>query len=365
MSFKIFVINPGSTSTKLALFEDETCLVSENVFHDSSILKTFPHINDQLDYRMDVILDFIRDNHLDLTGIDAIVGRGGSSFSVASGVYEVNDLLVADTRASKGGLNHVSNLGVQLAKKMQAIYGGRLFMVDPTVVDEYQDLARITGCKGVYRRAISHALNQKATARYHAMTHGQVYEESRYIVAHIDGGISVDAHCLGRMIDGNNAAGGEGPFTPTRIGGMAVTDVAEHFPDKTPEELVMMCTEDGGLSSHFGTSNADTIHAMVDKGDPEATRVWKAMIYRVGKEIGAMSCVLEGRVDAIILTGGLMRFADVEEDLRRYCGWIAPICVYPNELEFEAMAGGALAVLRGEIRARTYTGRPVWQGFRD
>lgn len=363
MAFKIFVINPGSTSTKLALFEDETCVVSENVFHDSSVLKTFVQINDQLDYRMTVIKKFIEDNHLDLSGIDAIVGRGGSSYSVASGVYEVNDQLIEDTRASKGGLNHVSNLGVQLAKKIQDIYGGKMFTVDPTVVDEYDDLARITGYKGVYRRAIAHALNQKETARHHAAAHGEKYEDKRYIVAHIDGGISINAHKYGRMVDGINAAGGEGPFTPTRIGGMAVTDVAEHFAEKTAQELVMMCTESGGLTSHFGTSNADVIHALVDKGDAEATRVWKAMIYKVGKEIGAMSCVLEGRVDAIILTGGLLRFADVEADIRKYCGWIAPIYCYPNELEFEAMAHGALSVLRGEKEALVYTGRPVWNGF--
>ena len=362
-SFKIFVINPGSTSTKLAMFRDNEILISENVFHDSTELMKFATINDQLPYRLRVVREFIEENNIDMSHLDAIVGRGGSSYSVASGVYEVTPLLIEDTRAQKGGLNHVSNLGVQLAAELQKHYGGRMFMVDPTVVDELWDVSRITGVKGVYRHAISHALNLKATARHHASCVNRPYEDLNLIVCHIDGGISVTAHRKGRMVDGNNAAGGEGPFTPTRIGSMAVTDVIEHFSTKTPQEMLMMCTESGGFSSHFGTSNADHVHALIESGDKYAKLVWDALIYQVCKAIGSMSVVLEGQVDGIVLTGGLLRFPEVEQGVRRRCGFIAPVYTYPGEFEFQAMAGGALSVLRGEREALIYSGKPVFQGF--
>ena len=362
-TYRIFVINPGSTSTKLALYEDDRKVFSENVFHDSKELLAFPTINSQLPYRMRVIRAFLRDNGIDLTGIDAIVGRGGSCAPLASGVYEANEKMLADTKAAVGRLNHVSNLGIQLACELQAEYGGRVFVVDPTVVDELCDLARVTGLAGVHRRAIAHALNLKETAKRHAAAVGRPYESLRLIVCHIDGGISVTAHENGRMIDGNNAAGGEGPFTPTRMGGMAVTDIIEHLSKKTPAELLQLCTEGGGFSSHFGTSNADEVHRRIESGDEYARLVWDAMIYQICKEIGAMAAVLCGRADGIVLAGGLLRFPEIEENIRRRCGFIAPVYAYPGEFEFEAMAGGALAVLRGETEPLVYTGEPVWKGF--
>ena len=363
MSVRIFVINPGSTSTKLALFEDERRILTENVFHDSSQLLQFRRINDQLPYRMKIIRDFIRNNHLDLSQVDAFIGRGGSCYPVPSGVYEITPQLLEDTRAARGGLNHVSNLGVQLAAELQREYGGRMFMMDPTVVDEYQDIARITGIRGIHRRAISHVLNQKETARRHAEAMGCRYEDLRLIICHIDGGISISAHDHGRMIDGNNAAGGEGPFTPTRIGGLAITDLIEHLSGVSPEKLLQMCTESGGFTSHFGTSSADTVHRRIEEGDAYARLVWDAMIYQTAKEIGAMSVVLRGRVDAILLTGGLLRFPEIEASLREQCGFIAPVYAYPGEYEMDALARGARDVLTGRIQPSIYPGRPVWEGF--
>lgn len=362
-NYRILVINPGSTSTKLSMFENERCIFTEDVFHDSSILRTFPTINDQLDYRMEVVHQFLEDGHIDLTGIDAIVGRGGGCYSVESGIYRIDDLLIQDTKNARGGLYHSSMLGVQMADALHRRYGGIQLMIDPPVVDELCDLARVTGVDGIYRRSSSHALNLKATARIHAAHMGQKYEECNYIVCHIDGGISVTAHKKGRMIDGNDAGGGEGPFTPTRMGSMAVTDIIRYFQDKTPEEMRSLCSQTGGLSSFFGTSNSDTVHQMVEDKDPKAVLVWNAMIYQIIKYIGAMSTVLQGDVDAIILTGGLLRFPDVEEKIRESCGWIAPITSYPGEFEQEAMAAGALRVLRGEEEMKTYPGRPVWNGF--
>lgn len=363
--YRIFVINPGSTSTKLSLHENDECLFSTDVFHDSSILKTFPTINDQLDYRMQVVTDFLKENNIDLNGIDAIVGRGGGCYPIVSGIYEVTDKLVEDTKLAKGGLYHSSMLGVQMAQLLQKKYGGLCLMMDPPIVDELQDLARITGVKGIYRKAICHALNLKAAARKHARKLGKKYEECNLIVCHIDGGISITAHKNGRMIDGNDAGGGEGPFTPTRMGTMAVTDVNNYLRDKSYEEIRSLCSQTGGLSSHFGTSNSDTIHEMVEKGDSEATRVWNAMIYQTAKYIGNMAVVLEGKVDSIVLTGGLCRFADVVNTIEKMCGWIAPIAVYPGEFEHEAMADGALRVLTGETEVLQYPGRPVWDGFDD
>ncbi|MBQ7887418.1 MAG: butyrate kinase [Clostridia bacterium] len=364
-TYRIFVVNPGSTSTKLSLFENERCLFTESAFHDSSVLLAFDTINDQLDYRMEVIHQFLDEKGIDLTGVDAIVGRGGGCYPVLGGVYEIDERLVRHTREARGGIYHSSMLGVQMAKALHDKYGGRLLMMDPPVVDELCDLARVTGVRGVYRRAAVHALNLKATARTHAKRMGRRYEDCNLIVCHIDGGISVTAHEKGRMIDGNNASGGEGPFTPTRMGSMALTDVITVLGDKTNKELCSLCSVTGGLTSHFGTSNSDEIHAMVERGDSRATRVWQAMIYQVCKSIGSMAAVLEGKVDGIVLTGGLLRFDDVTDGVRRRCGWIAPVTAYPGEFEQEAMAAGAMRVLTGEETALVYPGKPVWDGFED
>lgn len=364
-TYRIFVVNPGSTSTKLSLFENERCLFTENAFHDSSVLLGFETINEQLDYRMDVIHQFLMEKGIDLTGVDAIVGRGGACYPVPGGVYEIDEQLVRHTREARGGIYHSSMLGVQMVRVLHEKYGGLALMMDPPVVDELCDLARVTGVRGVYRRAAVHALNLKATARTHAKRIGRRYEDCNFIVCHIDGGISVTAHARGRMIDGNNASGGEGPFTPTRMGSMALTDVITVLGEKTHRELRSLCSVTGGLTSHFGTSNSDEIHAMVEAGDVRAVRVWQAMIYQICKEIGAMAAVLEGRVDAILLTGGLLRFDDVEEGVRRRCGFIAPVTAYPGEFEQEAMAAGAMRVLTGEEEALAYPGKPVWSGFED
>jgi len=364
-TYRIFIINPGSTSTKLSLFENETCLFTEDTFHDSSVLLTFPTINDQLDYRMEVVERFLSERGIDLHGVDAIVGRGGSSYSVCGGVYHIDDVLIRDTRACKGGLYHASMLGVQMAKAMHDKYGGMLLMMDPTVVDELSDLARVTGVRGVYRKAASHALNLKETARRHARSIGKCYEECSLIVCHIDGGISVTAHHHGRMIDAVDASGGEGPFTPTRMGSMAITDIIDAMKNVSQQELKALCSQAGGFTSHFGTSNSDVVHDMVDRGDTRAVRVWQAMIYQICKSIGAMAAVLEGKVDGIVLTGGLLRFDDVLEGITRRCSWIAPVSAYPGEFEQEAMAAGAMRVLTGEEQAMTYPGKPVWNGFED
>ncbi|MBQ1505779.1 MAG: butyrate kinase [Erysipelotrichales bacterium] len=358
--YRIFVINPGSTSTKLSLHENTRTLFETDVFHDSSVLKQFPTINDQLSYRMEVVENFLRDNNIDLTGIDAIVGRGGGCYSVEGGIYTIDERLIDDTKNARGGLYHSSMLGVQMADLLHKKYGGIAISADPPVVDELDLIARITGIKGIYRHAICHALNLKETARRHAEAIGKPYEECDFIVCHIDGGISVTAHHHGRMIDGNNAGGGEGPFTPTRMGSMAVTDVLEHLYGEPYEKLRSYCSQTGGLSSHFGTSDSDKIHKMIEDGDEYAKLVWDAMIYQVCKSIGSMMPVLKGHADAIVLTGGLLRFPEIEETIRDRCGFIAPVVSYPGEFEHEAMARAGYEVLTGKVTPKTYPGKPVF-----
>ena len=362
-TYRIFIINPGSTSTKLSLFENDQNIYTTDVFHDSKILLSFPTINDQLDYRMKVIYDFLKEDHIDLTGIDAVVGRGGGCYAVPGGIYQIDERLIADTRAARGGLYHASMLGVQMANEVHQNYGGIMIMMDPPVVDELCDDARITGLKGVYRRAVSHALNLKATARTHAKRMGKRYEDCNFIVCHIDGGISVTAHEHGRMIDGNDAGGGEGPFTPTRMGSLAVTDGRRVLLGRSDREIRDLCSQAGGLSSWFGTSNSDKVHRMVEDGNETAIRVWNAMIYQIIKWIGMMSTPLKGQVDAILLTGGLLRFPEIGKRIEESCSFIAPVYQYPGEFEQEAMAAGAMRVLTGEEQVKIYPGKPVWSGF--
>lgn len=368
MSYRIFVINPGSTSTKLAYFEDDVKVHEANIFHDAPELAQFGRVFDQLDFRKRMIMDFLKENDIDLHGIDAVVGRGGSTASVLGGTYEVNDKMVEDTRNMVTGVDHPANLGILLAREIAAEYGGRVFMVDSPKVDEFTDEARITGMDGLYRGSSLHVLNLKGTARLHCRTHGMKYEDSDLIVCHIDGGMSISAHRHGKMIDGTNNAWGEGPFTPTRTGALPVQLAVEYFGEGGEgSELYVgdACTRAGGFVSHFGTSNSDKVHEMVKAGDPKAVRVWNAMCYNICKSIGSMAAALSGHVDAILCGGGLLRFDDLCAYIDEHCRWIAPVFFYPGEVEHEAMAAGALRVLRGEEEAKVYTGIPVWSGFED
>ena len=355
--FKIFVINPGSTSTKLALFEDAKKVLETSVTHDASVLNSFKNVNDQFWYRMDVIHDFIGSNDIDLSDVDAFVGRGGGCYPVPAGTFEVNDLLLNDIRRNVGRTIHPSVLGVQLAAELQKKYGGRLFMVDPICVDEYTDVARLTGVKEISRRCESHALNLRGTAMKHCKLQGLDYRKSKLIVAHIDGGITIAAQDCGRQIDCNQGAGGEGPFTATRTGSLPLMEVLDYFKGHSVEEMRHLCTGTGGFVSHFGTSDADEIYRRVQEGDKEAALVWEALGYNIVKYIGSMAVVLKGKVDAILLTGRYTRFTSLLDYIRDYVGWIAPIYVYENEVEQEAMAAGALRVLRGLESPKIYTGK--------
>jgi len=362
-SYKLLVINPGSTSTKVSLFENEKSLFEKSLFHDAPELLKYPHVNGQMPFRYRVIMDMLKEEGVDPASIDVFVGRGGSACTQPGGVTVIDQKLYDDTEAAVGGSEHPAKLGVMLAWQFAREFGRQAYTLNPTNVDEYGDYARLTGIRGVYRVSHSHVLNQKAVAQAHAEKLGRRYEDCNFIVGHIDGGITVSAHDHGRMVDGNMGADGEGAFTPTRIGSVPVLALLDYIEAHSVEDVRLKCSRAGGFVSLFGTSDSDVIHGLVEKGDRKATLVWNTMIYQICKMIGEMSAVLCGRVDAILLTGGLMRFDDITEGIRRRCGWIAPIHVYPGEMEQEALALGVLKVLRGQARAMTYTGRNVWQGF--
>ncbi len=362
--YKMLVINPGSTSTKVSYFENERNVYTESIFHDAPELLAYPTVNDQIPLRRRVVEDFVRGHGLRMEDMDAFVGRGGSAYPQAAGVMEIDQALVRDTAAGVGGRDHPAKLGVMLAYALCREYGGRMYTVNPTNVDELCDYARPTGIAGVYRRAQTHVLNQKGIAAIHAKKLGKQYQDCNFIVSHIDGGITVTAHARGKMIDSTEGAGGDGPFTPTRLGSIPVMEVLTYLESgHTTDQVKTMLSRSGGFVSHFGTSNADTVHALVEQGDAKAVTIWNTMIYQLCKSIGAMAAVLEGRVDGILLTGGLVRFGDIVRGVQQRCGWIAPITVYPGECEQEAMADSVLEVLRGEKQANRYTGQSVFRGF--
>lgn len=362
--FRLLVINPGSTSTKVSYFEDERNIATESIFHDAPELMRYATTNDQMPMRMKVLTDFMEKHGIDPASIDAFVGRGGCAYSQPGGCMAISAELVSDTADDVGGSDHPAKLGVMLAYELGKKYGKPMFTLNPTNVDELCDSARFTGIAGLYRRAQTHVLNQKGIAAQHAKSLGRAYEELNLIVCHIDGGITITAHEKGKMVDSTEGAGGDGPFTPTRLGSIPVMEVLQYLDaGHTTDEMRAMLSRSGGFVSHFGTSNADTIHAMVEAGDEKAATVWNAMIYQITKSIGEMAAVLKGRVDGILLTGGLVRFADIVEGIRDCCGWIAPVSVYPGECEQEALAEAALEALRGEKTAMVYSGVPVFTGF--
>ena len=360
---KLLIINPGSTSTKVSIYEDEVKLCEESIFHDAPKLIELGHVNNQIPFRKQVVLDFLRINHLGVEDIDVFVGRGGSAMPCKAGVMEINEKLYEDTKNAVGGSEHPAKLGVMLAYELARENGKRSFTLNPTNVDELIDEARLTGIKCLYRNAQSHVLNQKAVARRFCKEHNLKYEECDLIVCHIDGGITVNAHRHGRMIDGNVGSGGDGAFTPTRIGSIPVLKLLDYIEEHGTDTVRDMCSRSGGLVSYFGTSNFTRIYQLVLDKDPEADLVYRSMIYQIAKQIGSMAVSLKGNVDAILLTGGLMRYEDICTRIREYCSWIADIYVYPGELEQEELAIETLKALRGIEKINQYDGIPPFNGF--
>lgn len=362
--YRIFAINPGSTSTKIALFEGDDMVFSKNVTHDADHLKEFKEISDQFGYRKETILEELKNANLSLDGIDAFSARGGGLVNIEGGVYNIGEQLLAHARVGFS-VKHPATLGSQLADDFAREYGGQAFVVNPPDVDEFIDEARVTGLKGVYRESRIHALNQKEIGIRYAKETGRRYEELNLIICHIGGGISVTAHCQGKMVDSNDIANGDGPMAPTRCGQLPVKDVITlcFSGEFTEKEMRDKVTKTGGLVDHLDTSDAREVGEMIKNGDDYAKLIYDAMIYQIAKTAGSMAAVLHGKVDAIIFTGGISYDRYVVEQLSNKLSFLAPIAVMPGEFEMQALAAGAVRVLSGEEQAKEYTGKPVWSGF--
>jgi len=358
MGKKIFTINPGSTSTKVGLYNDMDEVFVTNVRHDSAKLAEYSTISEQLPYRKETILRELELHNIDLKSIDAFAARGGLCYPVKSGTYAINDLLIEDLKAGAQG-HHPSNLAAQVALDFSKLYGAEAYIVNPEVVDELIDVARITGIKGVYRKSLIHALNQKETCIRCATKIGKAYSDANFVIAHLGGGISVSAHRKGEIIDTTDAVNGDGPMAPNRSGDIPATAIIDlcYSGNYTKKEMHELVSKKGGLISHLGTDSLVAVGKMVDDGDDYASLIYHALIHQIGKYIGAYASVLHGNVDRVILTGGLANDKRLVEKVSEMVKYIAPIVVYPGEFELEALAAGALSILNGENTAKTYLGK--------
>ena len=347
-AYKVFTVNPGSTSTKIALFEGEKKLYSANVSHDAEVLAQYKSLGEQLTYRKETIENLLKENQVDLEGLDACVGRGGGLLAMDGGTYEIDELVLEHSIRAANGVIHPACLGPSIAHEFAETYGAKAYVVNPPDVDELQDLARLTGIKGVYRGVHLHALNLKETAIRHAETMGKKYEECNFVVCHIGGGISVSAHRKGKMVDGFDIVGGEGPMAPTRCGSIAVADLLKYCADKDIKTVKQLCTRNGGFVNHLGISDAIELTKRAENGDRYAEMLWNTMIYQIEKCIGSMATVLHGKVEGILLGGGMVYNEGLVAQIKDTCEWIAPVSAYPGEFEMEAMASGAARVLDGK-----------------
>ena len=353
--FKILTINPGSTSTKVAVFENDKELFSTTLRHSSEEIGRYKTILDQLDFRRDVILDAIKASGIELTELDAVIGRGGLLKPIPSGTYTVNDKMIEDIKERPAG-QHASNLGALLAAEIAKLAGVSAYIADPVVVDELQDVARLTGLPELERASIFHALNQKAVARVYADKIGKPYEELNLVVAHMGGGISIGAHRKGLVVDVNNALDGEGPFSPERAGTLPVLAFAKMcFSGKyTLAEVAKMINGKGGVVAHLNSNDMRDVEARYNTGDEKAILVSDAMAYGVGKAIGSMIAVLKGQVDAVILTGGIAYDKNVVGYIKGMVEPMAQVVVMPGENELEALALNAQRVLEGKLTPSIY-----------
>ncbi len=354
----IIAVNPGSTSTKIAVYRNKECIFEENIKHSKEDLAPFEKITDQFQFRKDEILKRLCADgcKIEKEKVRVIMGRGGLCRPIESGVYRVNDKLKQDLIASPIG-EHASNLGGLIADDLEKEFpNATAYICDPVVVDEMDEVAHISGHPLFTRKSVFHALNQKATARRHATAVGKKLEDLNLIVIHLGGGISIGAHRAGKVIDVNHAVGGEGPFSPERAGGVSVIDAVKlaYSGKYTEKEFSKILIGQGGLAAHLGTNNAYEVEQRVKKGDTQAALIYEAMAYQVAKFAGSMAVALKGKADAVLITGGIAYDKWFVEKLREYAGWIAPFYVYPGENEMEALAMNGLRVMTGELEPKEY-----------
>lgn len=355
MAYKLLIINPGSTSTKIGVYENEKEVFVKTLRHSSDEIAKYDSIFEQKEFRKSVIMNVLKENNFDVNTLDAVVGRGGMLKPIPGGTYEVNEALLNDLKVGVQG-EHASNLGGILANEIAKEVGGRAFIVDPVVVDELEPVARISGVPELPRKSKFHALNQKAVAKRFGKESKRGYENLNLIVVHMGGGVSVGAHKNGKVIDVNNALDGDGPFSPERSGAVPVGDLIKmcFSGEYTQEEVYKKIVGKGGYVAYLNTNDARDVLREKEEGNKFAELIYNAFIYQVSKSIGEMATVLKGKVDSIILTGGIAYSPIVVSDIKERVEWISNVAVYPGEDELLALAQGAIRVLGGEEEAKVY-----------
>ncbi|MBQ2117415.1 MAG: butyrate kinase [Lachnospiraceae bacterium] len=355
MSIKSLIINPGSTSTKIGVFEDETLLFEETLRHSTEEISQYASIVDQKDFRKKIITDLLDSKNFDIKSLDVIVGRGGMLKPIPGGTYAVTDDLLNDLKIGFQG-QHASNLGGILAREIGDSIGVPSYIVDPVVVDELMPIARYSGVPELPRTSVFHALNQKAVAKRYAKEIGKAYESLNLIVVHMGGGVSVGAHENGKVVDVFNALDGDGAFSPERAGAVPSGALIKMcFSGKyTEKEVYSKIVGKGGFNAYLGTNDMREVSKLANEGDQKASEARDAFLLQVAKDIGSMACVLKGKVDQIIITGGIAYNPEVIDVLKERAGFIAPVTVYPGEDELLALAQGAIRVITGEEKAMVY-----------
>lgn len=353
--FKILTINPGSTSTKIAVFNNEELVFEKTLRHSSEEINKYDKISEQFEFRKSVIEEALEEGGIKIDELQAVVGRGGLLKPIQGGTYIVDECMIDDLKEGVLG-EHASNLGGIIAKEIGDTVDIPSYIVDPVVVDEMEDVARISGIPEINRKSIFHALNQKAIARKAANELGKSYDECNFIVAHMGGGISVGAHKKGSVIDVANALDGEGPFSPERSGGLPVGDLIKmcFSGEYTQDEIKKKIKGNGGIVAYLNTNDVREVESRICEGDEEAKLIHEAMTYQVSKEIGACASVLKGKVDAILLTGGIAYSNLVTDNIKERVSYICDVKVYPGEDEMIALAQGGLRVLKEEEEAKIY-----------
>ena len=357
MKYRVLAINPGSTSTKIAVFDDTESVFIETLRHDAKKIAEFEGIIEQYEFRKELVLNALNKNNVKLSSIEAIVGRGGLVKSISSGTYKINESMLKDLKdPNLWGRIHASNLGAFITKSIADETGIPAFIVDPVTVDEFEDIARISGCPEIERQSLLHALNLRYCGISIANQMDKKFTDVNLIGVHMGGGISVAAIKKGKMIDVNNAVLGMGSFSPQRAGALPIGDLLElAFSGKyTHKDLINMFTKTGGLIAYLGTDHGGEIIKMIEQGDKKAKLVFDAMLYQISKEIGACATVLNGEVDAIFLTGGLVYNEYVVNALKERTSFIADCYVIPGEKEMEALTQGGVRVLKGMEEAKVY-----------
>ena len=355
MAIKSLIINPGSTSTKIGIFEDEELKMDETLRHSTEEIAKYDSIIDQKDFRKNIILDFLKEKNIDVNTFNVIVGRGGLLKPIEGGTYEVTDAVIKDLEIGVQG-QHASNLGGILAREIADQIGVKAYIVDPVVVDELSDVARVSSMPDGQRTSIFHPLNPKAVARRYAKSVGKKYQDLNLVVAHLGGGVSVGAHDHGRIVDVYSAFEGDGAMSPERCGGLPTGALIRlcYSGKFSEKEMLKKATGAGGFNAYLGTNDAREVMKKIDAGDDKARLVMDAFIFQVCKDIGAEATVLKGKVDQIIITGGIAYNERITSAMKERIGFIAPVTVYPGEDELLALAQGAIRVMNGEEQAKVY-----------